>query len=178
MIQVQYASDLLTTLCQHALGSRPASSTGKTRPPPLSSPVGSRSRSGRSIAGVPVEGEAGIGYRLSAGFDLPPIMFTMDEVGALVAGARIALALPKARREEVDRTRLFAPGFHIPQAAAAGLETIRQAILQRRKLRIEYGRSRIRTGVADLPPVNRSQVVCIILIHCGPEICFLREEML
>jgi predicted DNA-binding transcriptional regulator YafY len=126
-----------------------------------------------SLSGVPVEGEAGIGYRLSAGFDLPPLMFSLDEVEALVAGARvieawggpglashvrsavskIALALPKARREEVDRTRLFAPGFHIPQAAAAGLETIRQAILQRRKLRIEYIDSAQRLSTRTLRPL-------------------------
>ncbi len=37
-----------------------------------------------SVSGVPVEGEAGVGYRLSAGFDLPPLMFTLDEVEALV----------------------------------------------------------------------------------------------
>src|SRR5580693_4102637 len=110
------------------------------------------------ISGVPVEGEAGVGYRLRPGFDLPAIMFTMDEVEALVAGARmietwggptlagharsaiakIALALPAARREEIERTRLFAPGFLVPKDAVAGLETVRQAILQRRKLHIDY----------------------------------------
>jgi predicted DNA-binding transcriptional regulator YafY len=62
---------------------------------------------------------------------------------ALAAHARsalskIALALPPARREELERSRLFAPGFHIPPEAAASLETARQAILQRRKLRVEY----------------------------------------
>lgn len=111
-----------------------------------------------SISGVPVEGEAGVGYRLKPGFDFPPIMLTMDEVEALVAGARmvetwggtalgsharsaiakIALALPAARREETERTRLFAPGFLVPKGAAAGLETVRKAIFERRKLQIEY----------------------------------------
>jgi predicted DNA-binding transcriptional regulator YafY len=110
------------------------------------------------ISGVPVEGEAGVGYRLRPGFDLPAIMFTLDEVEALVAGARvietwggsvlgsharsaiakIALALPAARREEIERTKLFAPGFLVPPGAAAGLETVRQAIFERRKLHIEY----------------------------------------
>jgi predicted DNA-binding transcriptional regulator YafY len=33
-----------------------------------------------SISGVPIEGEAGMGYRLGTGFDLPPIMFTVNEV--------------------------------------------------------------------------------------------------
>jgi biotin operon repressor len=89
------------------------------------------------LSGVPVEGEAGVGYRLSKGFDLPPIMFSLDEVEAMVTGARmveawggpvlatharsalskIALALPPARREEIARSRLFAPGFHIKPPA-------------------------------------------------------------
>src|ERR1700732_5621679 len=38
--------------------------------------------------GAPIEGEAGIGYVLRAGFFLPPLMFTEDELEALVLGAR------------------------------------------------------------------------------------------
>jgi predicted DNA-binding transcriptional regulator YafY len=114
-----------------------------------------------SLSGVPVEGEAGVGYRLGPGFDLPPIMFTLDEVQALAAGARIVeawggsalaahvrsaaekirLALPKARRGEIDGARLFAPDFHVPASAAAGLEAARRAILESRKLRIGYADS-------------------------------------
>ena len=40
--------------------------------------------------GVPIEGEAGVGYRMKAGFDLPPMMFTKDEAQALVASVRLA----------------------------------------------------------------------------------------
>ena len=40
-------------------------------------------------AGVPIEGEAGVGYLMRDGFDLPPLMFTHDEMVALVAGMRI-----------------------------------------------------------------------------------------
>ncbi len=40
--------------------------------------------------GVPIEGEAGVGYRIGAGFDVPPLMFTRDEAAALVASARLA----------------------------------------------------------------------------------------
>ena len=40
--------------------------------------------------GVPIEGEAGVGYRMNAGFDLPPLMFTKDEAQALVASVRHA----------------------------------------------------------------------------------------
>ena len=126
-----------------------------------------------SLSGVPVEGEAGVGYRLSKGFDLPPIMFSLDEVEALVTGARmveawggpnlanharsalskIALALPQSRREEIARSRLFAPGFHIRPEAAASLETARQAILQRRKLRVEYVDSNQQSSLRTIRPM-------------------------
>ncbi len=126
-----------------------------------------------AISGIPVEGEAGVGYRLRPGFNLPPIMFTLDEVEALVAGARmmetwgglamggharsalakIALALPAARREEIERTKLFAPGFLAPKDAAAGLETVRQAILERRKLHIEYVDGAKRESTRTLAPL-------------------------
>lgn len=43
-------------------------------------------------SGVPIEGEAGVGYVMRAGFDLPPLMFTEEEVIALVAGARLIQA--------------------------------------------------------------------------------------
>jgi predicted DNA-binding transcriptional regulator YafY len=37
---------------------------------------------------VPVRGEAGIGYMLESGFDMPPLMLTPDEIEAAVLGAR------------------------------------------------------------------------------------------
>ena len=42
--------------------------------------------------GVPIEGEAGYGYILQDGYDLPPLMFTRGEITALVAGARLIRA--------------------------------------------------------------------------------------
>src|SRR5438105_11606878 len=41
------------------------------------------------LAGTPIDGEAGVGYRLRPGYDLPPLMFNRDEIQALVLGARI-----------------------------------------------------------------------------------------
>ena len=40
-------------------------------------------------SGVPIEGEAGVGYLMRDGYDLPPLMFTQEEIVALVSGARI-----------------------------------------------------------------------------------------
>ncbi len=42
-----------------------------------------------SLSGVPVEGEAGSGYRLLAGYDLPPLMLTTQESEALMAAIRL-----------------------------------------------------------------------------------------
>jgi len=67
--------------------------------------------------------------------------------------SKITLALPSARREEVDRTRLFAPEFHVKQDAFASLETLRQAVLQRRKLRVEYVDSEQRASSRILLPL-------------------------
>jgi predicted DNA-binding transcriptional regulator YafY len=44
------------------------------------------------LSGVPIDGEAGVGYRLRAGFDLPPLMFEMDEITALLTGIRMVQA--------------------------------------------------------------------------------------
>ena len=41
------------------------------------------------LSEVPINGEAGVGYVLERGFDLSPMMFTAEEVEALVLGARI-----------------------------------------------------------------------------------------
>ena len=43
-------------------------------------------------SGVPIEGEAGVGYVMRAGYEVPPLMFTRPEVAALVAGARMVRA--------------------------------------------------------------------------------------
>jgi predicted DNA-binding transcriptional regulator YafY len=127
-----------------------------------------------SLSGVPVEGEAGVGYRLSKGFDLPPIMFTFDEVDALATGARmveawggpalaassrsaiakITLALPPSRREEMERTRLFAPGFQVRHQTGMHLELVRQAILGRQKLRLEYVDSAERFSLRVVHPLG------------------------
>ena len=43
-------------------------------------------------SGVPIEGEAGVGYVMRAGYEVPPLMFTRSEVAALVTGARMVRA--------------------------------------------------------------------------------------
>lgn len=108
-------------------------------------------------SGVPVEGEAGVGYRLR-GFELPPLMFTRDEVEALVLGARIVqswtdpslaraasealakieTALPQDRSHLVQSTPLFAPGDHWQEEVQVDFKLLREAIRESRRLRFCY----------------------------------------
>jgi predicted DNA-binding transcriptional regulator YafY len=41
---------------------------------------------------VPIRGEAGVGYALERGFDMPPLMLTPDEIEAAVLGAQWVMA--------------------------------------------------------------------------------------
>jgi predicted DNA-binding transcriptional regulator YafY len=166
-------ADRLFQIVQHLRGRRLTTAAQLARWLQVSDRTVYRDIRDLSLSGVPVEGEAGVGYRLSKGFDLPPIMFTFDEVEAMVMGARmveawggpvlanharsalskIALALPAARREEIARSRLFAPGFHVPPAISANLEVLRHAILQHRKLSVDYSDSAQRTSLRTLRPL-------------------------
>jgi predicted DNA-binding transcriptional regulator YafY len=109
------------------------------------------------FSGVPIRGEAGVGYTLAKGFDLPPLMFTEEEIEALVLGARIvesrgdpALAaaardvlakveavLPARLKENLADAALFALGFR-KKPGVDHLGALRNAIRGRRKISFAY----------------------------------------
>jgi predicted DNA-binding transcriptional regulator YafY len=113
-----------------------------------------------TLSGVPIEGEAGVGYILHRGFDIPPLMFDRDEIEALVLGARmvqawggvqlaasarealvkIEAALPADLKREIDRSRLFALDLKVGAELQAALDPLRQAINEQRKLTCAYQR--------------------------------------
>jgi predicted DNA-binding transcriptional regulator YafY len=110
------------------------------------------------LSGVPVLGEAGVGYALPRSFDLPPLMFDEAEIEALVLGARIVEAwsdaelaraargvlskveavLPPKLRDRIPDATLFAPAFHVRSSATAGLAALRAAVKSRRKVALAY----------------------------------------
>jgi len=110
------------------------------------------------LSGVPVLGEAGVGYALPRGYDLPPLMFNEEEIEALVLGARVVQSwadpqlraaagdvlakveavLPPALRERLSEATLFSPGVRVPRAVAAELGRLRTALRERRKIRFRY----------------------------------------
>jgi predicted DNA-binding transcriptional regulator YafY len=71
---------------------------------------------------VPIDGAAGAGYLMRPGYDLPPIMFTAEEVVALVGGARLirawgGTAMARAAGTALDKVAAVLPD---PAAARAG----------------------------------------------------------
>ncbi|MFA9218910.1 MAG: helix-turn-helix transcriptional regulator [Sphingomonadaceae bacterium] len=109
--------------------------------------------------GAPIEGAAGVGFMLKAGFFLPPLMFGADELEALVLGARwvrrqgdaglaqaaasalakIAAATPRDLRDEMAETSLWVPlGSPAPEASDAFVGPVREAIRYQQRLRIAY----------------------------------------
>jgi len=131
-------------------------------------------------SGVPVAGEAGVGYQLR-GFDLPPLMFDREEVEAMVLGARVVeawgdgelaaaaatavakieAALPRNRAHLVEETRLYVPKYGERRADRLPLTRLRRAIRDKRRVALRYsdegGRESERTvrplALAFHPPV-------------------------
>ena len=111
-----------------------------------------------SLSGVPIQGEAGVGYMLPRYFTLPPITFNHNELEALLLGIRIARSwadpqlgqaassalrkieavLPENLQEQLDDTILFAPDFVVPEAMTRHLPILRAAIQKRQKISIGY----------------------------------------
>jgi predicted DNA-binding transcriptional regulator YafY len=108
--------------------------------------------------GARIDGASGLGYVLRPGFVLPPLMFSEEEVEALVLGSRwvadradarlaiaardalakIAAVLPAEFRNDLETSALLVgPGAPIA-AGDAELLTIRRAIRSERKLAITY----------------------------------------
>ncbi|WP_303978828.1 YafY family protein [Dongia mobilis] len=107
---------------------------------------------------VPIRGEAGVGYVLEGGFDLPPLMLTADEIEAAVLGAqwvtgrgdpalvraaqdliaKIAAAVPERLRPIVlDPASLTSSNRQMPPDLV-DVAPIRAAIHSGRKIVLDY----------------------------------------
>jgi predicted DNA-binding transcriptional regulator YafY len=108
--------------------------------------------------GVPIRGEAGVGYVLGAGYDLPPLMFKSDELEAIMLGlswvsrrgdkalaiaaddvvAKIGTVLPEALRPFFfDAPLLTPPKFNLTEDQV-DVAMLRQAIRGQSKVEIDY----------------------------------------
>ncbi|MDP9589526.1 UNVERIFIED_ORG: putative DNA-binding transcriptional regulator YafY [Shinella zoogloeoides] len=122
---------------------------------------------------VPVEGERGIGYILRPGFDLPPLMFSIEETEAIVlalallertgdtelkvaAGRvadKIAGAVPPPLRHTLSARALHAWGSVPRQPEGIDLATVRRAIRDEEKLSIDYRDEYARATERTIRPI-------------------------
>ncbi len=144
-------------------------------------------------SGVPIEGEAGVGYVLKAGFDLPPLMLKESEIEALILGARIVeswadpelanaasdviakveAVLPDRLRTYMAEVALLAPSEHFMEPITFELADLRRAIRERHVLSFGY-----RDAAGD---VTERTVRPLSLAYFGPvwllaAWCDLREN--
>jgi predicted DNA-binding transcriptional regulator YafY len=119
---------------------------------------------------IPIEGASGLGYVLRRGFDLPPLMFTREEIEAIAVGMRllrrtgdvglqkaaervmskVEVVLPEALRASLASPTAFVLGRGAP--TGADLSVIRAAIRDARKLRIDYADEQGRTSSRTIWP--------------------------
>lgn len=127
------------------------------------------------LSGVPIEGEAGVGYVLRKGSDIPPLMFSADELEALVAGTRFVRAfagerlareaqaalikieavLPPDLRERSAQSKIFAPIWRDPfqNQVAAMLDRLHAAIVGHCVLCLDYRDAEGRTTTREVEPL-------------------------
>ena len=125
-------------------------------------------------SGIPIRGEAGVGYRLERGFELPPLTFTSDELEGLVLGARIVSAwgdpelatavssaitrieavLPEALRQVVLDTPMYVADWPGRQERAGEMAKLRRAIGEHRVLEIRYVRGDGEESLRTIRPLG------------------------
>lgn len=114
-----------------------------------------------SLSGIPIEGEAGVGYMLRHNLDIPPIMFTAEEIEALVIGARmvktwggtelaqsvqssldkITAVIPAELKYNIEKSKLFSIRFSEREDIDVTLDICRKAIDKKQLLTLSYCRA-------------------------------------
>lgn len=142
---------------------------------------------------VPIRGEAGVGYILEAGFDMPPLMLTPDEIEAAVLGAqwvasrgdaalargardliaKIEAVVPEHLRPIILSGSLMAPGSSRLATDALDMEQVRASIRKRRKLRIGYADENARVSQRTIWPIGIAYFEAVRLIVSW---CELRQD--
>lgn len=125
-----------------------------------------------ALAGVPIDGEAGVGYRLRYRLDVPPLLFDAVELEALLVGSRMVQAwgdadlaqaataalakihnvLPDLLRREAQQAQLHVPAQsgERPQQ----LRELRRAVRQRRIVTVAYRRADGASSTRTLWPLG------------------------
>lgn len=142
---------------------------------------------------VPIEGERGLGYVLRRGFDLPPLMFTAEEIHAIaVAGrlvgrfrdpglqtamakvlSKLATVLPESLQTGMTEPAIFVSGETKPQSSGVDLPATLGAIRDNRKMHITYCDAVGMTTQRTVWPISFAYYVDVALLASW---CELRAD--
>lgn len=123
---------------------------------------------------VPVEGAAGIGYVMRAGFDLPPVNFDVEEVEAILVGlsllartgdkgllkaaarvgAKIGTILPADRMRLLEGAHVQVSRWGVAGEIKLDMEELRRAIREECKIRIAYTDEKGQRSQRKLRPIG------------------------
>lgn len=142
---------------------------------------------------VPIEGAAGLGYVLRRGFDLPPLMFTPEEVDAIAIGVRLlrrlrdpklqqaaenvlgklSAVVPPALQAQLVAAPVYVSGGSAPEVTGVDLSQLRKAIHKTRKLAIAYVDEAGRRTQRTIWPIAMAYYVDVTLLGAW---CELRHD--
>ncbi len=125
-------------------------------------------------SGVPIRGEAGVGYQLDRGYELPPLAFNAEEVQALVLGARmvsvwadaelaastrsamtkVEAVLPEPLRRVLLSTPLYAPELPGAAQVSGEMPLLRRAITDQRRIHFAYERADGQQSARQVRPLG------------------------
>jgi predicted DNA-binding transcriptional regulator YafY len=139
---------------------------------------------------IPIEGAPGLGYLLRRGFDLPPLMFTIEEVEAITLGAHLVQRIRDPKLQDAAesvlsklqhtipgelRSHLLSPRFLVSEGDTVrpeGIELrdVRNAIRDCRKIRITYRDEQDRCTQRTIWPIATLYYVDVTLIAAWCEL--------
>ena len=126
------------------------------------------------LSGVPIEGEAGVGYLLDTKFELPPLMFTSEELLALLVGSKmvqswadnslakgassavdkITAILPDKLKKQSEHSPFVIPDYFRDVKKVELSHEVRKAISNNLQLSIEYTDAKERVSQRKIEPLG------------------------
>lgn len=142
---------------------------------------------------IPITGTAGVGYLMRPGFDLPPLMFTTDELEAIAVGLalvsrtgdpglqraaqsardKIADVVPPLLQRTIRHTELYVSAYGIVPPVTVDLQSLRTAIRSERKLQLVYADDKGQVSTRTVLPLAITYFVEVAVLAAW---CELRAD--
>jgi len=151
-------ADRLFRIIQYLRGGRLVTARGLSHKLEVCERTIYRDMADLQASGVPIDGAAGVGYIMRKGFDLPPLMFSREEIVALVTGIRLVEAwggssmltsarealvkieavVPDDLRDRMARIAVYAPDFMMSEVDRIHVDEIENAVAARCVVALRY----------------------------------------